>query len=133
MVGDTQRLFVCDRCSAQVVVCGRCDRGNRYCGTVCAREARRESQRASNRWYQATPRGRQLHAERQARYRQRRTAGGRVVTEQGRQPALAGVCERQTPAQSCLACGAARTPFGPRRRPNQPKRRQGGQIFYGFG
>ena len=56
MVDDSQRLFNCDRCSAQVAICGRCDRGQRYCGAVCAKEARRESQRASNRRYQATHR-----------------------------------------------------------------------------
>jgi hypothetical protein len=84
VVGDRQRLFNCERCSAQVVICGRCDRGQRYCGAACAREARRESQRASNRRYQATPRGRKLHAERQGRYRRRGTAGEQVVTDRSR-------------------------------------------------
>jgi hypothetical protein len=133
-VTDGQRLFHCDRCSTQVVICGRCDRGQRYCGPVCARAARRESQRASNRRYQATPRGRQLHAERQARYRQRRIASGRV-TEQGRQVARAGVWERSPLGLACPVCGAARTPFlrlGPRQRHRLRPPRSQGPISYGF-
>ena len=38
---------------------------------MCARSARRESQREAGRRYQATPNGREKHWERQARYRRR--------------------------------------------------------------
>lgn len=107
-----QRLFVCNRCRAQVVVCSPCDRGQRYCGSVCARLSRLENQRASNRRYQATPRGRNLHAERQTRYRreQARPVG---VTEQGASGGTSaphGLAALR-PNRACAVCGAARTPF----------------------
>jgi len=131
VVGDTQRLFYCDRCHAQVVICQRCDRGNRYCGEVCARAARRDGQRASNRRYQTTSQGRQLHAERQARYR-RRTSGKPDVTERGRQTVAVGAPEKErnkavlpaAPGQVCPVCGASRTSFlrlGPRKRPRKAR------------
>lgn len=56
---------------AEAVIRGRCDRGERYYGSECARFARREFQRASNRRHQASPRGRMLHARRQREYRAR--------------------------------------------------------------
>jgi hypothetical protein len=111
--GPCQRLFQCAHCDAQVVICGRCDRGNRYCGAACARAARRETQRAANKRYQATPRGRQLHAERQTRYRLRSAQAlpVRSVTEQGRQEGPSCAYQRQALAQSCPVCGAPRTAF----------------------
>lgn len=57
----------------------RCDRGQIYCNGTCAQEARRERQREARRRYQATPRGRAMHAARNRRYRARR----RGVTDQG--------------------------------------------------
>ena len=42
------RLFLCARCQAQVLVCSCCDRGQIYCASGCAREARRQAQRAAN-------------------------------------------------------------------------------------
>jgi hypothetical protein len=33
---QTGRLFLCARCQTQVLVCGPCDRGQRYCATGCA-------------------------------------------------------------------------------------------------
>jgi hypothetical protein len=41
----TGRLFLCARCRAQVFICRRCDRGNRYCNADCAQAARRENTR----------------------------------------------------------------------------------------
>lgn len=70
---ENARLAVCARvdCRRQFSVCGRCDRGRRYCGAECAAASRRESLRRAGRAYQRTERGRQLHAARQARYRVR--------------------------------------------------------------
>jgi hypothetical protein len=68
---DSERYYTCARCHALVVICTACDRGNFYCGKVCFTRSRREKQRASNRRYQATARGRHLHAERAARHRLR--------------------------------------------------------------
>lgn len=65
------RMFLCERCRAQVVLCSRCDRGNVYCGPACAASRRRESIRAAGRRYQQSRRGRFTHAARTRRYRER--------------------------------------------------------------
>jgi len=77
--GASCRLFLCARCRIQVLICRRCDRGQIYCAGICAQEAPRERQRGARRRYQATPRGRAMHAERNRRYRARR----RCVTDHG--------------------------------------------------
>jgi len=46
------------------LICSHCDRGQRYCTTRCADEARRQSIRASGRRYQDSSRGHHTHAER---------------------------------------------------------------------
>ena len=76
------RFFVCARCRCQALVCSRCDRGQVYCGRDCALEARRCNQREARRRYQATSRGRNMHAERSRQYRARH----RRVTDQGQIP-----------------------------------------------
>jgi hypothetical protein len=73
------RSFLCGRCRSQVLVCRRCDRGQIYCIGTCAQEARRDNQKEARRRYQATPRGRAMHAARNRRYRAR----GRCVTDHG--------------------------------------------------
>jgi hypothetical protein len=73
------RMFLCARCRSQVLVCRRCDRGQIYCVGTCAQEARHDHQREARRRYQATLRGRTMHAARNRRYRAR----GRCVTDQG--------------------------------------------------
>ena len=73
------RMFLCARCRSQVFVCRRCDRGQIYCIGTCAQEARRDNQKEARRRYQATPRGRAMHAARSRRYRAR----GRCVTDHG--------------------------------------------------
>ena len=73
------RMFLCGRCHSQVLVCRRCDRGQIYCAGTCAQQARRHHQREARRRYQATPRGRTMHADRNRRYRDRQ----RSVTDQG--------------------------------------------------
>lgn len=74
------RLFNCARCSEQVIICSDCDRGNIYCGSGCSRTARLQSLHRSNQSYQKSLRGRQKHAGRQRRYRQRQI---KKVTDQG--------------------------------------------------
>jgi hypothetical protein len=89
------RLFLCLRCRQQVVICSRCDRGQVYCGRECASEVRRSRQRQARRRYQASERGRQMHADRSRRHRAR----GRRVTDQG--PILVAPAARQPePAQT---------------------------------
>jgi hypothetical protein len=73
------RIFLCARCRSQVLVCRRCDRGQIYCAGTCAKQARRHQQREARRRYQATTRGRAMHADRNRRYRARQ----RGVTDHG--------------------------------------------------
>jgi hypothetical protein len=63
---------VCARCRAQVLLCSRCDRGQRYCGRACSRAARDDSRRQTARRYQCGRAGRIAHAARSRRWRQRR-------------------------------------------------------------
>ena len=112
------RLYVCARCRAQVVLCSRCDRGNRYCGRACRRAAREAAQRLAAQRYQRSWRGRIAHAQRSRRWRQRRcaAAGGapddaQNVTHQGSQPAGAAA---QLEAWTCdiATVGLPHTPAG---------------------
>ncbi|CAE6876637.1 hypothetical protein R69746_08817 [Paraburkholderia aspalathi] len=77
-IQSTGRLLVCARCRAQVLICGPCDRGNRYCRD-CTKEARRVSVREAGRRYQRSRRGRFAHAARSRRHRARR----KIVTHHG--------------------------------------------------
>ena len=78
----TTRFFLCAGCRAQVLVCRRCDRGQIYCASACAQEARQRSRQAAGKRYQATYRGRLNHAARAGRYRARQ----KIVTHQGSPP-----------------------------------------------
>lgn len=131
----TPRFFLCDLCRRQVVICNRCDRGQVYCGRDCALEVRRCRQREARRRYQASERGRQLHADRSRRFRAR----GRCVTDQGptlktpghqqpepahaavaaTQPAIINAAGRLT---ACHRCGHSVSDWvrmGPIRRPHR--------------
>jgi hypothetical protein len=76
----TYRLYSCARCAAQVRICRRCDRGNRYCAGACSRIRRRESLHRAGARYQRSHRGARRHAARQGAWRSRRA---RKVTHQG--------------------------------------------------
>ena len=76
----TYRLYSCARCGAQVSLCVRCDRGNRYCMSGCARIRRRESLRRAGARYQQSYRGACRHAARQGAWRAR---CAQKVTQQG--------------------------------------------------
>ncbi len=77
---ESHRRYYCAACDAVVVVCRRCDRGQRYCGRGCSRAARRMSLRRAGQRYRRTPAGRRSGAERQRRHRRLR---GRGVTHHG--------------------------------------------------
>ena len=89
------RLFLCARCRVQVVLCSRCDRGNRYCGRSCWRQTREATRREAASRYQRSRRGRMAHSARSRRWRQRHAGRGgsgggeQNVTHQGSQPAVA--------------------------------------------
>lgn len=76
------RRYLCAGCRTAVLICSHCDRGHRYCTTICAKEARRHALRAAGSRYQASLRGRHAHAQRQRRYRAR----AQKVTHQGSPP-----------------------------------------------
>ena len=69
-MNDTARLYSCSRCQALVFICRSCDRGNVYC-KECALIAGLEAKRRASTKYQISFPGRQKHAERQRRYRER--------------------------------------------------------------
>jgi hypothetical protein len=77
---DSYRLFNCALCFRQVRLCSKCDRGNRYCGQICASWARQRSKAEAGRRYQRSFQGALNHANRQAVYRVRITE---EVTHQG--------------------------------------------------
>jgi len=68
------RLYLCACCRVQVILCSRCDRGNRYCGRQCRHQAREQARRETAQRYQRSWRGRIAHAQRSRRWRQRRAA-----------------------------------------------------------
>jgi hypothetical protein len=94
------RRYLCARCRCAVVICSHCDRGNRYCTPHCAEQARRQSQRAAGKRYQAGLPGRTAHAQRQRRYR----ANRQIVTHQGSPlpPPAAQLAPEPTPPASPL-------------------------------
>ncbi len=77
------REFNCARCHMQVIICSPCDRGNIYCGRDCSQYSRVLNHRIANQIYQKTLKGRQKHAERQRRYRQRLREKPNKVTDHG--------------------------------------------------
>ncbi len=78
------RRYLCACCHTPVLLCSRCDRGNRYCKD-CAVTARPRCIKAAAERYQASRRGRHAHAQRQRRYREKRAK----VTHQGSPPVSA--------------------------------------------
>jgi len=68
------RLYLCARCRVQVILCSRCDRGNRYCGRQCRHQAREQARRETAQRYQRSWHGRIAHAQRSRRWRQRQAA-----------------------------------------------------------
>ena len=80
--GTPARLFLCQGCRVQVLICSHCDRGHMYCIEGCAQQARRQSQREAGRRYQTSRHGRINHAARARRHRARKNN----VTHQGSAP-----------------------------------------------
>jgi hypothetical protein len=67
----SSRLYQCLRCHTPVVICHRCDRGQRYCAKGCCKKARIASQKRARKKYQTTRAGRFNNAARQQRFRTR--------------------------------------------------------------
>jgi hypothetical protein len=117
---DSGRLYRCAGCGRQVIICRRCDRGNRYCGVTCRQQARRQRQKEARQRYQQSWKGRRKAAQRQQRYRDR---GKQKVTHQSPQPGAPGAqrgvsqqrsAEQQTAKeQSHDATGSPHPPVEP--------------------
>ncbi len=79
----SSRLYQCTRCHTQVIICSRCDRGQRYCNSGCAQAARADSRKRACQKYQSSRAGRFNNAARQQRFR---TQKKQKVTQQGSVP-----------------------------------------------
>lgn len=108
------RLFNCLRCHAQVIICSDCDRGNVYCSSNCSELVRRESMCEAGKRYQQSQRGKQHHAARQKRYREREI---KKVTHQGSHSTAVSpdcLCPQSDPDvinNACHFCGQHTTPY----------------------
>lgn len=114
---ESLRFVACARpaCGQVFFLCLRCDRGHRYCGAACSREARRTSLRAAGRRYQSSLDGRVTHAVRQARYRERLRSN---VTHHGPGKVPRSAMVRPSPATSATeARPAMEVTHAPRVRP----------------
>lgn len=67
------RIFNCVRCHSQVIICSCCDRGNIYCGVACSKASRKENMRVASKLYQKTYKGRMNNAQRQRRYKMKKS------------------------------------------------------------
>ena len=67
----SSRLYQCLRCHVPVVICHRCDHGQRYCANGCSKKSRMASQKRARKKYQTTRAGRFNNAARQHRFRAR--------------------------------------------------------------
>lgn len=67
----SSRFYHCCRCHAQVIICSRCDHGQRYCSGSCRHDARSESLKRAAKKYQSSRAGRFNNAARQQCFRQR--------------------------------------------------------------
>jgi hypothetical protein len=63
------RLFLCELCRRQSLICRFCDRGQIYCSPECGQRARRRNRRDASRRYQSSRQGRLMHAKRTALWR----------------------------------------------------------------
>jgi hypothetical protein len=100
-----RRRFHCCRCKKVVYICSHCDRGQMYCSERCRDEARRACVREAGARYQQTRRGREKHARRQQRYRDRQSDGEEVTHHP---------CRTEAVPSTLVTCGT----------PNMPKATQ---------
>lgn len=95
-----RRRFHCGRCGKVAYICSRCDRGQQYCSSTCRSEARRRDVGAAGARYQRTRRGRENHARRQQKYRDRQAARKKVTHHP---------CRSEATASTVVACGISST------------------------
>ena len=118
----SSRLYQCLHCHVQVIICHRCDHGQRYCATGCSKKARIASQKRARNKYQATRAGRFNNAARQQRFRARQkqkvTHHGSlqiprhdVLSKQLISPKNPRAHPEQTTIMCCHHCGEVCSPF----------------------
>lgn len=81
-ISSSARLYQCQRCRRQVMVCQPCDYGQRYCAHGCRQRARKDACKRAQQKYQNSHKGRMTNALRQRRFRQRQKAKLKKVTHQ---------------------------------------------------
>ena len=97
MTVPSGRIYHCGFCQRRVVICRRCDRGNRYCPPCSKLAPARRLCRAGRR-YQKTEPGRSNHKIRQQRYLARRDEKARWAQSVGDSaPAAEGMKARPLP------------------------------------
>ena len=112
----SSRLYQCLRCHVPVVICHRCDHGQRYCANGCSKQARIASQKRACKKYQTTRAGRFNNAARQQRFRHRQkqkvthhgslqTLCHDVLSRQFTPPKSPRVYPKQAVIMRCHHCG----------------------------
>lgn len=118
----SSRLYQCLRCHSPIVICHRCDRGQRYCALGCSKKARVVSQKRASKKYQATRQGRFNNAARQRRFRARQKQKVThhsslqiphyaVLTRQLSAPKRPPERPKHTATIRCHHCGEVCSPF----------------------
>ena len=110
------RHYLCARCRTAVLICSRCDRGQRYCAGDCAKLARTQSLQDAGQRYQSNRPGRLKHATRQRRYRDRQSKvthhGSPLQTQNVLLPASPALSVKSAPQPwHCHFCGQLQTQF----------------------
>ena len=88
---NSSRLYYCCLCRAQVIICTRCDRGQRYCPDGCSQIARKKSVVRAGKKYLSTRSGRFNNAKRQQQYRQRQRQKQKVTHHSSAPPTRCAV------------------------------------------
>ena len=118
----SSRLYQCLRCHVPVVICHRCDHGQRYCANGCSKQARIASQKRARKKYQTTRAGRFNNAARQHRFRARQkqkvthhcslqNPPHDVLNKQLKPSKSSQLSPKQTKTIHCHHCDEACNPF----------------------
>ena len=118
----SSRLYQCLRCHTPVVICHRCDHGQRYCANGCSKKARMASQKRACKKYQTSRAGRFNNAARQQRFRARqkqkvthhcslKIPRRAVLSKQLNSPKNPVEHPKQTTTIYCHFCGEVCSPF----------------------
>lgn len=118
----SSRLYQCLCCRASIVICHRCDRGQRYCTKGCSKKARVASQKRASKKYQTTRAGRFNNAARQQRFRARqkqkvthhcslKTARHDVLSKRLKSHKNPEIHPKHTKIRRCHHCGEVCNPY----------------------